>query len=126
MKTNTKKNSKSELKSRPEQSSTESTEARPQEKKLLYVNYKERDFNRNLPTERVLAVLERWMPLQRKMASVVGSWIWIQFQEVPPAEIRRDLSQLGFHWNNKRKLWQHPCGNLIPGAAPEAAAAPAQ
>jgi hypothetical protein len=20
------------------------------------------------------------------------------------------LSELGFHWNNKRQSWQHPCG----------------
>ena len=53
------------------------------------------------------------MPLQRKIASVVGSWIWIQFKSEPPAETRRDLSQLGFHWNNKRKLWQHPCGSIM-------------
>lgn len=112
MKTNTKKNTKSELKSRPEQSNTEKTEAKTTKKKTLYVNYKERDFNRKLPKERILAVLERWMPLQRKIAKVSGSWIWIRFEEIPPAEIRRDLSQLGFHWNNKRKLWQHPCGSL--------------
>ena len=22
------------------------------------------------------------------------------------------LSQVGFHWNNVRKCWQHPCGHL--------------
>jgi len=23
-----------------------------------------------------------------------------------------ELSQLGFHWNNKRQVWQHPCGTI--------------
>jgi hypothetical protein len=102
----------SELKSRPEQSSTEKHQTQANGKQTkLYVNYAERDAKRQLPQDRVLKILERWMPFQRKMASVVGSWIWIQFKSEPPAEIRRDLSQLGFHWNNKRKLWQHPCGN---------------
>jgi len=22
----------------------------------------------------------------------------------------RALAELGFHWNNTRKAWQHPCG----------------
>ncbi len=119
MKTNTNKNQKSELKSRPEQSSTatEQKQGTQNEARKAYVNYKERDANRKLPQDRVLKILERWMPLQRKMASVVGSWIWIQFKSEPPAEIRRDLSQLGFHWNRKRQLWQHPCGSIAPEPA---------
>jgi hypothetical protein len=115
MKTNTNKNQNSELKSRPEQSSTgnEQGQGTKNEARKPFVNYKEREANRKLPQDRVLRILERWMPLQRKMASVVGSWIWIQFKSEPPAEIRRDLSQLGFHWNRKRQLWQHPCGCQI-------------
>ena len=113
MKTNTNKNQKSEIKSRPEQSSTgrDQKQGTTMEATKHYVNYTEREANRKLPQDRVLKILERWMPLQRKMASVVGSWIWIQFKSEPPPEIRRDLSQLGFHWNRKRQLWQHPCGN---------------
>jgi hypothetical protein len=26
------------------------------------------------------------------------------------------LSQLGFHWNRRRQVWQHPCGQFRPGA----------
>jgi hypothetical protein len=22
------------------------------------------------------------------------------------------LAELGFHWNNKRQSWQHPCGTI--------------
>jgi len=29
---------------------------------------------------------------------------------LPTSEITRLLAELGFHWNNIRKTWQHPCG----------------
>src|SRR5262249_11402338 len=74
-----------------------------------YVNFAERDFNRSLPLEKVLEKLRRWMPRQYELAEVVGKWIWITFPEQPAESIRADLSQLGFHWNNTRKCWQHPC-----------------
>jgi hypothetical protein len=44
------------------------------------------------------------------MAEVVGKWVWIQFAEKQPAGITSQLSELGFHWNNTRQAWQHPCG----------------
>lgn len=115
MKTNNKNQKDSELKSRPEQLST-STEAtngeKGNQKMQLYVNFKEREANRKLPTKRVLEVLKRWMPRQYRIATVVGDWIWISFFEVPIPQIRQELSQLGFHWNRKRQLWQHPCGKF--------------
>lgn len=41
---------------------------------------------------------------------VVGSWVWLEFN-TPPMKAHRDkLKSLGFHWNGKRKCWQHPCG----------------
>ena len=27
-------------------------------------------------------------------------------------QVRSQLSQFGFHWNNSRKCWQHPCGQF--------------
>ena len=75
-----------------------------------YINFAERQFNRNLPTDKVLARLQRWMPKQHELAKVIGTWIWITFPEQPEERVRADLSQLGFHWNNTRKCWQHPCG----------------
>ncbi len=77
-----------------------------------YVNYKERDANRQWPLARVLDVLRRWMPAQYDLAEIVGEWIWITFPEAPAEPIRAELSQLGFHWNNVRKCWQHPCGKV--------------
>jgi len=41
---------------------------------------------------------------------VVGKWVWIQFDGKQPVTVTAVLSELGFHWNNKRQSWQHPCG----------------
>ncbi len=79
-----------------------------------YVNFAERDFNRKLPLDKVLERLRRWMPRQYELAEVVGKWIWITFPEQPVEHVRAELSQLGFHWNNTRKCWQHPCGQPLP------------
>ncbi len=79
---------------------------------LPYVNYKLRDENRALPTDRVLTLLQRWMPRQYQLAEVVGKWVWITFPEQPEETVRGQLSQFGFHWNNSRKCWQHPCGQF--------------
>jgi hypothetical protein len=79
-----------------------------------YVNFEERERNRQLPVDKVLSVLRRWMPRQYELAEVVGKWIWITFPEQPIERVRADLSQLGFHWNNTRKCWQHPCGQTLP------------
>jgi proteasome lid subunit RPN8/RPN11 len=43
-------------------------------------------------------------------AQVVGKWVWLEFNVPPVQEIRSKLKMLGFHWNGKRKCWQHPCG----------------
>src|SRR5690349_16283935 len=59
------------------------------------------------------------MPEQFKLAEVVGKWIWISFPEQPIERVRADLSQLGFHWNNTRKCWQHPCGEALPRGTQE-------
>ena len=79
---------------------------------LPYVNFKERDANRALPTDRVLELLRKWMPEQFNLAEVVGQWVWITFTEQPAEQVRGQLSQFGFHWNNSRKCWQHPCGQF--------------
>ena len=114
------KNQISELQSRPEQLSTEKTataeqtppSAQPNRPPRPYVNFEERERNRQLPVERVLEILKRWNPRQYELAEVVGKWVWITFAEQPDERVRADLSQLGFHWNNVRKCWQHPCGQV--------------
>jgi hypothetical protein len=98
----------SETETAPQETGTVNAPVKP------YVNFAERDFNRKLSFEEVLARLKRWMPEQFKLAEVVGKWIWITFPEPPIERVRAELSQLGFHWNNTRKCWQHPCGETLP------------
>ena len=129
----------SELKNRTEQLSetqtasantqtqTPETESAPEKAQTVtqnapvkpYVNYAERDFNRSLPVEKVLEKLKRWMPAQYELTEVVGKWVWITFPEPPAEHVRAELSQLGFHWNNTRKCWQHPCGQTLPRGTQE-------
>ena len=63
-----------------------------------------------------LAFLRTEAPQFYTLAEVVGRWVWIQFNEKQPREVTAALAQLGFHWNNKRQLWQHPCGVLTEGS----------
>jgi hypothetical protein len=79
---------------------------------LPYVNYQQRDENRALPTEKVLDLLRQWLPTVYNLAEVVGKWVWVTFPEQPAEQVRGQLSQFGFHWNNSRKCWQHPCGQF--------------
>jgi hypothetical protein len=104
------KQNKSELQSRSEQlsgnnnSQTATAPAQPAPQKTVrpYVNFEERDRNRQLPVEKVLDTLRQWMPRAYELAEVVGKWIWITFPEQPVEKLRADLSQLGFHWNTRQ------------------------
>jgi len=78
----------------------------------LPIDFDLRFQNRALNTENLLALLRRETPSFFEVAEVVGKWVWIQFKEIPAAEIRQQLAQLGFHWNNTRQAWQHPCGTV--------------
>jgi hypothetical protein len=64
-----------------------------------------------------LALLDRLkteMPEIWGQAQVVGKWVWLEFNIPPMKEVRGRLKKLGFHWNQGRKCWQHPCGVLRP------------
>jgi len=104
MKTNTNKN-QIKAQSRPEQLST-STGNRAK------IDYKKRFANRSLNTEKLLALLRRETPKFFEVAEVVGKWVWIHFTDKQPSEVTRILAELGFHWNNNRQTWQHPCGTI--------------
>jgi len=103
MKTNTTKTQKSGAQSRSEQSSTET---KPQ------IDFARRAANRTLDTEKLLALMRTEAPRFFELAEIVGKWVWIRFDEKQPAEVTRVLAELGFHWNNRRQTWQHPCGSL--------------
>ena len=70
----------------------------------------QRQANRQLPTEQVLDLLHRRLEHAFELAEVVGKWVWIAFPEPQEQQITAELSQLGFHWNSRRKCLQHPCG----------------
>ena len=127
MKTKQNKKQSSGLLSRPdEQRSENNTAAQPAAaaapaapteqakpaRVLPYVNFAEREANRALATDKVLDLLRKWLPQTYDLAEVVGKWIWVTFPEPPAENVRGQLSQLGFHWNNTRKCWQHPCGQF--------------
>lgn len=67
--------------------------------------------NRRLsPTQVANRLAER--PDVARAARIVGRWIWVEFDEPPDTDTRRWLKELGFHWNRKRRVWQHPCGRF--------------
>ena len=47
----------------------------------------------------------------KENAEIVGAWVWVTFSETPSLGDRTLLKQLGFHYNDKRKCWQH-CGGV--------------
>jgi hypothetical protein len=102
MKKNTKNNKKSGLESRPEQSGTD----RPK------IDFALRRANRSLETEKLLALLRSEAPTFFELAEVVGKWVWVQFSDKQPPTVTSVLAELGFHWNNTRQTWQHPCGTV--------------
>jgi hypothetical protein len=102
MKTKT-KNSDSRLKNRTAQSGSQKTQ-------LQRIDFKARFANRRLPVEKVLDLLFHETPRLFELAQVVGKWVWIQFEHRQPPTVTSELAQLGFHWNRKRQVWQHPCG----------------
>jgi len=129
MKTTKTKTTKSELQSRPEHPiNGKQTDSQPSvapkqseggstinraDRVLPYVNFEQREQNRSLSTDQVLDLLRQWLPEQYNLAEIVGKWIWLTFPEPPAEKIRGQLSQFGFHWNNHRKCWQHPCGTTL-------------
>jgi hypothetical protein len=71
--------------------------------------------NRGLSTAQVLDMLYNETPRFWELCQVVGKWVWIQFREKQPRNVTAQLSQLGFHWNRRRQVWQHPCGHFCSG-----------
>ena len=73
------------------------------------------NYNRELPTQRVLELLRTQLPQQYELAEIVGQWIWLEFSN--HRAVANTLWRLGFHWNQRRCVWQHPCGACAPYAA---------
>ena len=63
----------------------------------------------------VVEKLKSELPEILGQAQVVGQWIWLEFTgPKPTVQTRIKLKQLGFHWNRRRRCWQHPCGAKLP------------
>ena len=70
--------------------------------------------NRGLSTETVLNCLRTLMPRQYELAEVVGHWVWLDVSPARKPMLAKLLWSLGFHWNQRRTVWQHPCGKFDP------------
>ena len=70
--------------------------------------------NRGLSTEAVLNCLRTELPNQYELAEVVGKWIWLEVSPARKPMLAKVLWSLGFHWNQRRGVWQHPCGRFDP------------
>jgi hypothetical protein len=99
----TSKNSDQRLLSRPEQVNTEKQRS-----------YAEHNANRELSTQKVLDFLRSQLPQQYELAEIVGKWIWLDFPSKSHRAATNTLWRLGFHWNQRRCVWQHPCGAFAP------------
>ncbi|HTD67750.1 MAG TPA: hypothetical protein VK846_14590 [Candidatus Limnocylindria bacterium] len=77
---------------------------------MLRIDFAKRKLNRELPTDQVLDLLQRRLRRAFELAEVVGQWVWVAFDAPQDQQMTAELSQLGFHWNSRRKVWQHPCG----------------
>ena len=121
MKTHT--NQDSELKGLPVQSSksvvgtgTSHTNSSSRSDTRPRIDMAKRTANRQLATQALLALLRSEAPSLYDIAEVVGKWVWIEFPDKQPPQITSQLAQFGFHWNNNRQVWQHPCGILTDGS----------
>jgi hypothetical protein len=70
--------------------------------------------NRRLTTEAVLNYLRTRLPKQYEVAEVVGKWVWLDVSPARKPVLASVLWVLGFHWNQRRGVWQHPCGSFDP------------
>ena len=70
--------------------------------------------NRGLSMEAVLNCLRTKLPQQYELAEVVGKWVWLDVSPARKPMLAKVLWSLGFHWNQRRRVWQHPCGKFDP------------
>jgi len=70
--------------------------------------------NRRLSTETILNYLRTRLPRQYEVAEVVGKWVWLDVSPARKPGLASVLWALGFHWNQRRGVWQHPCGSFNP------------
>ena len=54
------------------------------------------------------------LPQHYALAEVVGQWVWLEVSPARKSGLAKLLWALGFHWNQRRDVWQHPCGKFDP------------
>ena len=82
------------MKPNTQQSDSVQAQSRPDMRKgtgVPAINYRLRFRNRMLPTPKLLGELSKSLPELYQAALVVGRWVWVQFDDVPAAEIRQQL-----------------------------------
>jgi hypothetical protein len=84
--------------------------------KLPKIDFRKRHYNQGLSTEKALDLIRREAPDVWEGIQVVGRWLWLRFDCKQPCQITAMVSQLGFFWNCRRQLWQHPCGRPSLGS----------
>ncbi|MGH7979818.1 MAG: hypothetical protein ACREE6_10620 [Limisphaerales bacterium] len=70
--------------------------------------------NRKLSTGAVLNYVRTKLPQQYGLVEVVGKWVWLDVSPASRPGLANVLWALGFHWNQRRRVWQHPCGKFDP------------
>jgi hypothetical protein len=71
------------------------------------IDFPQREENRSLSPAQVIERL-RTIPDTNGRIKIVGGWVWVTFDTRPSKSVRSQLSQLGFHWSNPSRCWQHP------------------
>ena len=89
----------------------------PARSALPPINFRLRRRNRFLSADRLVHRLRAVAPDLYERAEVVGRWVWVQFHQPPAVNLRRQLAELGFHWNRTRQVWQHPGGGTRSSGA---------
>jgi hypothetical protein len=61
-----------------------------------------------------IAALSGRLPNQYELAEVVGKWVWLDVLPARRPMLAMVLWSSGFLWNQRRGVWEHPCGKFGP------------
>jgi hypothetical protein len=116
----TRTNKTPKAQSRPDQHTNETATAvaqpapAPADAKPLppKIDLKLRRTRRTFNVFHMVNLIKKEAPDLAPLTSRVGGWLWLRFDGVQPPDVTARVAQLGFHWNNNRQVWQHPCGRF--------------
>jgi hypothetical protein len=116
----TRTNKTPKAQSRPDQHTNETATAvaqpapAPADAKPLppKIDLKLRRTRRTFNVFHMVNLIKKEAPELAPLTSRVGGWLWLRFDGVQPPDVTARVAQLGFHWNNNRQVWQHPCGKF--------------